>query len=1181
MELAIGVHQALLACLDAAFNFTYVSAAYGELDGRAPGALVGRNYADLYPHGHRQAMLRQVVQSGEPGCTEGRPWGDFQSSGPDGSRWNWSVLPVKDAAGAVTGLVLTVADVTEHTRTIEALSRSEEHFRHLVETANAIPWELELPSWRFTYVGPQATQVLGYPAEAWSDPEFWPAHVHPEDREWALEFCKQTTERGEDHEFEYRMIAVDGRVVWLRDSVQVISGPAGPYKLQGFMFDITARKLAEESSSSRERLLHAVVTNAPIVLWSVDREGIFTLSDGKGLESLGLRPGEVVGRSAFDVYADVPEVLAHVRAALSGKTFHTELTANGRVFDSYYSPLLDAQGDVVGVIGLATDISERKQAEAALRASEAKYRSIFDNAQVGLWRTRLSDGRLMECNDRLAHMFGYRDRAEAKAQYRAPRQYADAETRAQMLARVHAHGEITNFEARMLRKDGSVIWVRYSAKLSPEADYLEGVATDITGEKQALESLRASEQELSKILDSMQDTYYRTDKQGRLIRVSLSGEGLLGYRRNELIGRSLVDLYVDPGAREHFLTLLAEHGGQLRSHETALRHKNGSVVWVSTNAQFYYDEQGNIAGVEGTTRDITGRRDAEVWMRKLSSALEQTADAVMVTDRDGMVEYVNAAFTVVTGYTGEEAIGRSPRLLRSGSHEPAFYRQLWRTILAGEVFQDVFVNKRKDGSLYYEEKTITPLKNDEGQITHFISTGKDISDRMQAQERLQYLAHHDVLTELPNRALFTDRLEHALARSRIAQSQVAVLFLDMDRFKMINDTLGHDVGDHVLRDLARRLRGCVREGDTVARLGGDEFAVIIEDVVDVHPVESVARKILEMLTQPFYWQDRELFITTSIGISLFPEDGNDPKALLKNADIAMYRAKDQGRNTYRFYAAAMGAEALERLSMETSLRHALERDEFVLHYQPQVDMATGRAVGVEALLRWQHPEFGLISPGDFIPILEETGLIVPVGEWVLRAACRQVRAWQESGHPRLTLAVNLSSKQITAPGFAHTVNQVLAQTGMQPELLELEITESMLVEHSADTVGSLRELVAMGLRLAIDDFGTGYSSLSYIKRFSIDTLKIDRAFVVDVTVDEDDAAIVQAIVAMARRLNIQVVAEGVETEAQCDFLRAHDCNLVQGYLFGRPVPAERLPALLEKSLGPTRSASLSGPSQGL
>ncbi len=1163
----MGTRLALMACMDSGFNFTYVSSAYAELDGRQPSALVGRSYADLYRHGRRQAMLRRVVQSGEPAFTQGEPWGDLQSAGPAGRCWNWSVLPVKDATGAVTGLLLTAADITEHLRTIDALSRSEEHFRHLVETANAIPWELELPSWRFTYVGPQAAKVLGYPVDAWTDPEFWSTHVHPEDRDWALEFCQQTTERGEDHEFEYRMIAADGRVVWLRDSVQVISGAAGPSKLQGFMFDITARKSAEESSTSRERLLHAVVTNAPIVLWSVDREGIFTLSDGKGLEALGLRPGEVVGRSVFEVYADVPEVLAHVRAALSGETVYTEVTANGRVFDSYYSPLLDAQGGVVGVIGLATDVSERKQVEAALRESEAKYRSIFDNAQVGLWRTRLSDGRLVECNDRLAQMFGYRDRAEAKEQYRAARHYADAETRSQMLALVHAHGEITNFEPRMLRKDGSVIWVRYSAKLNAEGDYLEGVATDITDEKKAIESLRASEKELSTILDSMQDTYYRTDKEGRLIRVSLSGEGLLGYRRDEFIGRPLVDLYVDPAARGTFLNLLEEHGGQLRSHETALRHKNGSVVWVSTNAQFYFDEQGNIAGVEGTTRDITGRRDAEVWMRKLSSALEQTADAVMVTDRDGIVEYVNGAFTVVTGYSGEEAIGRNPRLLKSDSHEPAFYRRLWRTILSGDVFQDVFINKRKDGSLYYEEKTITPLKTGDGEITHFISTGKDISDRMQAQERLQYLAHHDVLTELPNRALFTDRLEHALARSRLAELQVAVLFLDMDRFKMINDTLGHDVGDHVLRDLARRLRGCVREGDTVARLGGDEFAVIIEDVVDVHPVESVARKILEMLTQPFYWQDRELFITTSIGISLFPEDGDDPKALLKNADIAMYRAKDQGRNTYRFYAAAMGAQALERLSMETSLRHALERDEFVLHYQPQVDMATGRAVGVEALLRWQHPEFGLISPGDFIPILEETGLIVPVGEWVLRAACRQVRAWQQNAHPQLTLAVNLSSKQITAPGFARTVNQVLVQTGMQPERLELEITESMLVEHSTDTVGCLRELVSMGLRLAIDDFGTGYSSLSYIKRFSIDTLKIDRAFVVDVTVDEDDAAIVQAIVAMARRLNIQVVAEGVETEAQCAFLRAHDCNLVQGYLFGRPVPAEQFFALLDKSLG--------------
>jgi diguanylate cyclase (GGDEF)-like protein/PAS domain S-box-containing protein len=1150
-----------LALLDRHFHFIRVSPGFAAQDGREPEFYVGRNYFDLYPDAETEALFRRVVMTGEAAVLDAKPFAP-EADGSDGlSRWDRTVSPVHSESGDVTGLLLNLIDVRGHMEAIESLTRSEGHYRHLIESASAIAWEADTAPLRFTYVGPQAGAVLGYPLPDWYQPEFWEHHLHPDDRDEALRVRDAEIRAGRDHEFEYRMLAADGTIVWIRDTARVVCGDGERKKIIGFMLDISARKRAEEALYREQNLLHTVVANAPVVLWAVDRDGVFTLSDGKGLAGLDLTPGGVVGRSAFELYAGNPEITSGIRRALAGASFTDVAQANGRVFEVYYSPLRDRDGNVAGVIGLATDITGRKQAEDALRESEEKYRGIFDNAQVGLWRTCVSDGKLLECNERLASMFGYDSREDAIEHFRSSERYLDQGTRERMLEILHNEHHVRNFEARMARKDGRAVWIRYTARLYSERGYLEGLAADITEEKQALESLRASEQELSNILESMQDTYYRTDAEGVITRASASVVRLLGYEPEEVVGRRLADLYVDPAQREKFLQALRDNGGKVQSFESELRHKNGSVVWVWSNAQYFYDQQGNVAGVEGTARDVSARRQAEVWMRKLSSALEQTADSVMVTDRDGFIEFVNPAFEAVTGFAPEEVLGKTPAILRSGRHDEDFYEHLWETILAGDVFQEVFVNRRKDGTLFYEEKTITPLKDGQGRVSHFVSTGKDISERMQTQERLQFLAHHDVLTELPNRALFTDRLEHALARSRGREYVVAVLFLDLDRFKIINDTLGHDFGDQALRALSGRLRTCVREGDTVARLGGDEFAVIIEDVQSADNVAPVAYKILEALSKPLDLEGRELFVTTSIGISLFPSDGDDARTLLRHADIAMYKAKELGRNTYRFYAEDMSVQALERLSVETNLRRALEREEFVLHYQPQVDLRTGSMVGVEALLRWQHPERGLVPPREFIPVLEETGLILPVGEWVLRTACSQARGWTKDG-PLQRLAVNLSSRQFHAPGMLQMVVQILDETGMDSRNLELEITESILVQHSQEIMDTFQALADLGIRVAIDDFGTGYSSLSYLKRFSIDTLKIDRAFIRDITEDPDDAAIVQAIIAMAKRLNIQVVAEGVETERQLAFLGEQGCAMVQGFLFSKPVPADQLEVVL-------------------
>ncbi len=534
----------------------------------------------------------------------------------------------------------------------------------------------------------------------------------------------------------------------------------------------------------------------------------------------------------------------------------------------------------------------------------------------------------------------------------------------------------------------------------------------------------------------------------------------------------------------------------------------------------------------------------------------------MITDVEGKIKYVNPAFEAITGFSREESIGKKPGFLRSGKQDNAFYKNIWETILSGNVYNGIVINKRKDGSHFYEEKTITPIRSKDNKITHFISTGKDISERMRTQERLHYMAHHDSLTKLPNRTLFLDRLRQSMARARWHNRLVAVMFLDLDRFKNINDSLGHNTGDQLLIQLTQRLSNSIRAGDTIARFGGDEFAVLLDDIASEKDVSLLAKKILDTLAPVFHINEREFFITASIGVSIFPNDGDDSDTLLRNADVAMYRAKDMGRNNYQFYSNEMSARAFERLTLENSLRHALKRREFFLLYQPQISLHDNKISGVEALLRWQHPDLGVISPSEFVPLLEETGLIVEVGNWVLRTACKQAYEWHQTGYNFLNLSVNLSGRQFNNPDFTKDFHSIIQECQINPELLELELTESMLMRNASKTVSALNTLNHLGVRIAVDDFGTGYSSLNYLRRFPITTLKIDRSFIRDVVDDSDDAAITSAIIVMAQSLNLNVIAEGVETESQLEFLKSLNCNQIQGNYFSSPVTASSLGRML-------------------
>ncbi|ARJ64334.1 histidine kinase [Magnetospirillum sp. ME-1] len=553
--------------------------------------------------------------------------------------------------------------------------------------------------------------------------------------------------------------------------------------------------------------------------------------------------------------------------------------------------------------------------------------------------------------------------------------------------------------------------------------------------------------------------------------------------------------------------------------------------------------------------------------------IEASLDGIMIVDAAQRIEFVNPAFTHMTGYTAEEIIGQNPKVLKSGHHDESFYKHMYTVLSAQDYWQGEIWNRRKNGEIYPEWLTINVIRDDAGEITQYAAIFSDITERKKTEERIKNLAYFDVLTGLPNRRLFTDRLQIAIANAHRHGHQLAIMFLDLDLFKRINDSLGHGVGDQVLVETAARISHCVREGDTVARLGGDEFTVLLPELDHLEDAAKLAERVIAHVKQPFIVDEHELYVTTSIGIAVYPEDGATVEVLIKNADTAMYRAKDLGRNSYQLYTAAMNARSFERLTMESALRHALVRDEFRLVYQVKVDSEDGRMSGVEALVRWHHPEMGLVSPVDFIPLAEAMGVISDIGEWVLRTACRQCKHWMDLGLPPVRIAVNVSAQQFVETDVPEVVARALAETGLPPQYLELELTETVLMQRVDEVVSVLKSLRAMGVRISIDDFGTGYSSLSYLKRMPIDALKVDRSFVNDIfddnsKVTEDGAEIVSTIINLAHNLKLKAIAEGVETPEQAEFLRSKGCDEVQGYLISRPVSGEDLISLFDRNLLP-------------
>lgn len=576
------------------------------------------------------------------------------------------------------------------------------------------------------------------------------------------------------------------------------------------------------------------------------------------------------------------------------------------------------------------------------------------------------------------------------------------------------------------------------------------------------------------------------------------------------------------------------------------------IRYVRERAQIERDADGEPRLGIGTVQDITERHKTKEKMRMLALAVEQSYNTIVITDLNANIQYANAAFFQATGYTTAEALGKNPRILQSGKTPKSTYEDMWTHLTAGYAWRGELINRRKDGSEYHESVMISPVRQADGQITHYLAIKEDITKLRHAEESIQQLANFDLLTGLPNRALLNERVSHAIGMIQSNQVHLAVLLLDLDHFKHINDNLGHPVGDTLLMELANRLEAVIRREDILSRLSGDEFILVLPDT-DTEGATHVAEKILWTVAQPYHIAHQDLVVTASIGIAMYPDNGHNFEMLAQCADVAMYRAKQNGRNTFRFFTPDMQTHSARQLLLENALRHALQHEQFYLHYQPQIDLQQGRVVGAEALLRWQHPTLGAISPGEFIPIAEDSGQILQIGEWVLRTAVMQLKRWIAAGMSPISIAVNLSVVQFYDPKLPELVSTLLAESHIPPYCLELELTESMAMNDPTTAIAMMNALHQQGVRMSIDDFGTGYSSLNYLKRFKVDKLKIDQSFVRHLTNDPDDKAIVTAIINMANSLGFHTLAEGVETAGQLAFLRTQGCDEIQGYYFSKPL----------------------------
>ena len=809
---------------------------------------------------------------------------------------------------------------------------------------------------------------------------------------------------------------------------------------------------------------------------------------------------------------------------------------------------------------LLREINERKQAEAEQLTTQKMLQTVIDAVPMYVfWKDRQS--RYLGCNQAFARLAGTDNPhdLEGRNDYDfAWRTYAHAYQQDDAFV-MHTGLSKPHIVEPLDLGNGNVRWLETSkVPLCDQQGRITGVLgvfQDVTERKNAAEALAASEREFRTLADNVPDNIMRYDCTGRVLYLNKTLERTLGCSASEVLGKRAGETAPD-GRYDALEQAVRRVGasGNAEDFEQRVPGPNGETRYHVIRIVPEAGPDGSPISVLAVGRDLTAQKRAEEELRLAASVFHNSAEGVMVTDAAAHILSVNPAFSDITGYTVDEVLGRNPSLLRSDHQEPEFYQAMWESLARNGLWQGEIWNRKKGGEAYLEWLTINRIDDGAGTPIRYVAVFHDVTESRRKDEHIRHLAFHDALTGLPNRALMQDRLQHALDRARRDGGRLSVTFIDLDRFKAINDTLGHEVGDLLLIEVAHRIKKRLRAADTVARLGGDEFVVLMEELQEIGDCACLAQELIAAIAQPVDLCGYTVQVGASMGMAFFPEDGSSSMELMKRADMAMYAAKSAGRNTYRFFQPDMLERTSRQMNLEMDLRRAIDRGGLELHYQPQVALATGMPLGVEALVRWRHPTFGLLSPNDFIPLAEESGLIRELGNWVLDEACRQAAVWQADGC-NIRIAVNVSARQLESGDLVERIADLTRRHGICPASLEIELTESAVMANPDKAAGLFARLRRLGVTVAVDDFGTGYSSLAYLRRLPIDVLKIDRSFVLDVDRNEEAAQIVKTILALGQALKLTVLAEGVETRRQAELLQSFGCDLAQGYLFSRPLLA--------------------------
>ena len=948
--------------------------------------------------------------------------------------------------------------------------------------------------------------------------------------------------------------------------------------------DITGQYQAQQALKQSEQRFRGIFEQASVGVALIEsRSGRFIRVNQYYCDLLGYTSEELTGGMTFQEIShpdELQENLEKTSRMLAGEIDRYEIEKryyhrNGSVIwvRLTASPNWQPGETPENHIAVAIDITGSKQAKAALQENEQRLRTLI-NATPDIICFKDGEGRWLEANKADLELFSlqdveYRGKTDRElADFTAPL-YRDAFLACEETDEAAwKQGGVCRCEETISKPDGTTkTYDVIKVPLHEEDGTRKGLIVlgrDITERKRTEQLLAQAANEWNQAMDQIQDVIYLVDMQRRLVRANQAFYRLADSDFEQCRGRHIVELVHRDSAEAANCPVCHAQDNQIETTLTLEPGHPGNPTSrpFEVNLKVLRDETGRATGMLVSLHDLSHARQTEERLRLAASVFENTDEGVVITDAEGTIVEVNRAFTEIQGYARDEVIGKNPRIFKSGRHDETFYRNLWHTLEKTGHWRGELWNRRKNGELFPKWQTISRVADSSGRVTHYVGVFSDVTQIKRSQEQLEHLVQHDALTDLPNRLLLNERLEQAIKHAERQQTQLAVIFLDLDNFKHINDSLGHPVGDQLLQAVASKLLQAVRQDDTVARIGGDEFVLLLEDIGKPENAGIAAQKLAAVFTDPFQLSEQAIRITASMGICISPQDGRDPATLLRNADSAMYRAKEEGRNTYQFYTEELTRNAFERVLLENNLRQAIEKQQLRLHYQPQWDLQNGKLIGLEALIRWQHPELGMISPARFIPLAEESGLIHPIGEWVLNSACQQGAQWLKNGLEFGRIAVNIAGPQLQRGTLFDEVTRALKASGLSTEHLELEVTEGFIMQHPESAITQLQALRDLGLTLAIDDFGTGYSSLSYLKQLPIHKLKIDQSFVRDIPGDRNDTAIADAVIAMGRSLELTVIAEGVETRAQADFLKQAGCQEGQGYLFSKPLPAGEVEKLI-------------------